>query len=374
MRITFILPTVNLTGGIRVVAIYAKALADKGHAVTLISPAPWPISLRQKVKSFLTGKGWPAEQGKRESHLDGLHLNHKQLNSWRAPKDDDVPDADVIVATWWETAEWVAALSACKGAKAYFIQHYEIHPYLPIERCKATYRLPLHKIVIARWLKNIMNNEYEDSQIDLVPNSVDHSLFFASERGKQLVPTVGFLYSKSSYKGVDVTLQVIDLLRQRFPDLRVISFGSARPEWDNGTDIEFSYSPPQKDLRNLYAQCDVWITASRSEGYNLPAMEAMACRTPVLSTKAGWPEEAVVTGKNGALVEVDDVDALFENAVSILSLPDEAWRTMSRNAYETVKDSSWDLSADMFENALLHACERARKGEIAGRCQQIQVK
>jgi glycosyltransferase involved in cell wall biosynthesis len=369
MRITFVLPTVNMTGGIRVVAIYAKALAEKGHDVALVSPAPRPISFRQKIKSFLSGKGWPAESGKMESHLDGLNLNHKQLDNWRAPKDVDVPDADVIVATWWETAEWVVNLSARKGAKVYFIQHYEIHPYLPVDRCKATYRLPMHKIVIARWLKNIMENEYEDSQMDLVPNSVDHSLFFASDRGKQLVPTVGFLYSKSSYKGVDVTLQVIALLRQRFPDLRVISFGSAKPDWDNENGIEFSYSPPQESLRGLYAQCDLWITASRAEGYNLPAMEAMACRTPVLSTKTGWPEEAVVTGKNGALVEVDDVNALFENAVSILSLPDEEWRAISRNAYETVKDSSWALSAGMFENALLHACERARKGEIAGHCQ-----
>lgn len=368
MRITFILPTVNLTGGIRVVAIYAKALVDKGHSVTIISPAPKTMPLGRKIKSFLTGKGWPAGPGKRASHLDGLNLPHKQLGSWRAPLDEDVPDADVIVATWWETAEWVAALSADKGAKAYFIQHYEIHPYLPLDRCKATYRLPLHKIVIARWLKNIMENEYGDGQVDLVPNSVDHSLFFAPERGKQLVPTVGFLYSKSSYKGVDVTLRVIDLLRQRFPGLRVLSFGSAQPNWDGETDIEFCYSPPQQEIRGLYAQCDLWITASRSEGYNLPAMEAMACRTPVLSTKAGWPEEAVVTGKNGALVEVDDVDALFENAVSILSLPDDEWRTMSRNAYETVKDSSWALSSDMFENALMHACQRARAGEIAGGC------
>src|SRR5208282_5263036 len=48
------------------------------------------------------------------------------------------------------------------------------------------------------------------------------------------------------------------------------------------------------------------LTASRSEGFNLPAMEAMACRTPVVSTRTGWPAEAVKTGINGVLVDVED--------------------------------------------------------------------
>jgi hypothetical protein len=31
-------------------------------------------------------------------------------------------------------------------------------------------------------------------------------------------------------------------------------------------------------------KCDAWMTCSRSEGFNLPALEAMACRTPVVLT------------------------------------------------------------------------------------------
>ena len=56
------------------------------------------------------------------------------------------------MATWWETAEWVARYPASKGAKAYFIQHHEVHEGLPADRVNATWRLPMHKIVIANWL------------------------------------------------------------------------------------------------------------------------------------------------------------------------------------------------------------------------------
>jgi hypothetical protein len=119
----------------------------------------------------------------------------RTLRSHRPVTDRDLPDADVVIATWWETAEWVARLAPSKGAKCYFIQHHEVFDWLPVERVRSTYRLPLHKIVIARWLASLMKNEYGDAHVDLVPNSVDHRQFFAAPRSKQAKPTVGFIYS-----------------------------------------------------------------------------------------------------------------------------------------------------------------------------------
>jgi len=369
MKISFILPTASMAGGIRVVAIYAKALCEMGHEVVLVSPPPRILPFKDKLKSIIKGKGWPTPRGTK-SHLDDISVTHLILDEWRPVVDDDVPDADVIIATWWETAEWIMALSDKKGAKVYFVQHHEVHPYLPIERCKATYRFPMHKIVIAKWLENTMDCDYNDTEVDLVSNSVDHEQFFAPVRGKQNIPTVGFLYSKSSYKGVDITLEVINKLRNKFPELRVISFGSVKPVDMNelGERIEFHHSPEQDEIRDIYSKCDIWITASKTEGFNLPAMEAMACRTPVASTKAGWPEEVIEEGVNGVLVNVDDVDALSNGIASILSLSDEEWMKISEGAYQTTAESSWDVSAELFEDALKNACVRSSRGEISGMC------
>ncbi len=370
MKIVFVLPPVNMSGGLRVVSIYAKSLAERGHTVTLVSPPPRQMPLRRKLFSFATGRGWPAPVTKKPSHVDELILEHRILDRWRPVENKDIPDADVIVATWWETAEWVNALQSSKGAKTYFVQGHEVYPHLPVDRCKATYRMPFHKIVISKWLADIMSLEYGDSFVDLVPNSVDRQLFFAPERGKQERPTIGFLYSKSSNKGIDVSLEVIRRIARRFPNLRVISFGTMIPDWSdkNHELIEFHHSPPQQVIRSLYSQCDVWLTASRMEGFNLTAIEAMACRTPVVSTKTGWPIEAVVTGHNGALANVDDVESLTQGVESILAMSDAEWRRMSRNAFDTLGDSSWNASADLFEVALNHACQRSVAGEIAGRC------
>ena len=292
-----------------------------------------------------------------KSHLEGLNLDHRVLDVYRPIVDADVPDADVVVATWWETAEWVAKLSPSKGAKMYFVQGHEIFPGLPLERCRATYRLPLRKIVVAEWLRRTMATEYGDTDVDLVPNSVDHEQFHAVPRGKQARPTIGFLYSPVGIKGVDVALRAIELIHRRVPDLHVVSFGFTVLPPSLSTGIDFQHDPPQMALRDIYASCDVWLTASRSEGFNLPAMEAMACRTPVVSTRTGWPEESIVDGLNGYLVDVDDAAALAEAACRLLGLPDERWRAVSNAAFETVRDSSWARSADLFEHALSHAAD-----------------
>ena len=355
MRITFILPTADMSGGTRVVAIYARALAARGHSVVIVCPPPQSIPVRSKIRSALTGNGWPQDPTIAKSHLNGIDVPLRTLDRVRPVGDADVPDADVVIATWWETAEWVAALSPAKGAKAYFIQHHETFKYLPIARCRATYRLPLHKIVVANWLKKVMHDEYNDGDVDLVHNSVSHEQFRAPVRNKQTVPTVGFLYHPTRFKGVDVTLKAIALLGADFPDLRVISFGAHKPTHNFDQRVEFELLPRQDKLRDLYAQCDVWLTASRSEGFNLPAMEAMACRTPVVSTRTGWPEEAIENGVNGVLVDVDDAAALARGAAWALRLDNESWKRLSRAAYEAVEGSSWETATTNFERALQRA-------------------
>jgi len=355
MRITFILPIVNMSGGIRVIAIYADALQKMGHFVKVVSVPPKKISFKKKlVGLFKTGKitFHPIPV----SHLTSFDLNHTVIDRLRPIKDQDVPDADVVIATWWETAEWVTKLSEKKGKKVYFIQHHEIFENLPYERCRATYSFPLKKITIAKWLIEVMATDYKDTNVDLVPNSVDHAQFFAPVRKMQASPTIGFLQHTAHFKGVDITLSAIALLKNIYKDLKVICFGSHPPSPEKPLPdyYEFHLAPEQDNIRNIYSRCDVWMTASRSEGFNLPAMEAMACRTPVISTKAGWPAEAILTGINGALTEVNDINGLVEAACWILSRSESEWQAISQAAFDTVKDSTWEKSAKLFEESLLN--------------------
>jgi hypothetical protein len=59
MRITFLLPSDNLTGGNRVVAIYAQQLMARGHQVLVVTCAPDRLSWREKLRA-LVRRDWPA--------------------------------------------------------------------------------------------------------------------------------------------------------------------------------------------------------------------------------------------------------------------------------------------------------------------------
>lgn len=366
MRITFVLPYAGLAGGIRVVAIYAERLKRRGHDVFVVSTPKRSVRMRRKVKSLLLGRGWPA--GDREpSYFDGIDVPHQVINRWRPVSDVDVPDADVVVATWWETAEWVAALSLCKGAKAILIQGYEVLPGQENPDLDATWRLPFHKIVISRWLAELARDRFGDCDVSHVPNSVDLCQFHAPPRGRQGRPTIGFLYSLSGFKGCDISVRAIEAARRAIPDLQVVAFGARPPDerLPLPAGVEYVLRPPQNEIKDIYARCDVWLCGSRREGFHLPPLEAMACRCPVVSTRVGGPNDIIDDGLNGFLVDVDDSDALAEKLIHVLTLSDSQWRAMSDAAYATATRYTWDDATTLLEGALQRAIERTQRGELA---------
>lgn len=350
MKITFILRAANLSGGNRVVATYAKKLSERGHDVTLVSPALPHQGLRQRARALLKGEiGRP-----RGSHVERMGLDYRVLDTDRPVRDADVPDADVVIAGWWETAYWVAALSPAKGRKFYFVQHHEVHDHLPKEISRGTYFLPLEKITVASWLVDIMATEYGDQNVALVPNSVDTALFETPAREKNAVPTVGFMYSPAHFKGADVVRAVIEHLRDRMPGVEVVAFGRNRP--NRGVPLpertHLHLKPEQRSIPRIYAATDVWLMPSRSEGFGLPVLEAMACRCPVVATRTGCAPDVIEDGINGYVADVGDADAMAEALEHVLRLEGRAWQRMSDAAYATAHAYSWDDACDRFEQAI----------------------
>jgi glycosyltransferase involved in cell wall biosynthesis len=366
MKITFVIASAfDLSGGDRVVATYADCLHQRGHDVVVVSRARPAITLRDRARALLKGKGW-VTQVQKPSHFDNLDVPRYVIDGYRPVVDADLPDADVVIATWWETADWVAKLSPRKGAKAYFIQHHEVFDYLPQAQTAASYRLPLHKITIAQWLVELMRTEYNDQVVSLVPNSVDTAQFYAPPRTKQPTPVVGMTYSPISWKGCDISLKAFSLAAQQIPDLRLVSFGSGDPvpSLPLPPTVDFTARPTQSMLRDIYAKCDAWLFGSRIEGYGLPILEAMACRTPVIGTPAGAAPELLANGA-GLLVNPEDPEDMARAIVKLCKLSEREWQTMSETAHARVTDYSLADAVTLFESALKTAIERRDRGDFA---------
>ncbi len=353
MKITFVIPNANMSGGIRVVAIYAERLKKLGHDVLIVSAPPQMPSYKQQLKSVLKGQGLIVLPTKQESHVDYIDVEHHVIDKVRPITDEDVPDADVVIATWWETAEWVAALSPQKGAKAYFLQHYETFDYLPKDRVNATWKLPMHKITIAEWLVNLAKGQFGDADVSLVPNSVDTHQFFAPERSMQQVPTVGVMYSTVPFKGCDLSLEAYHLAAKNIPNLKLMAFGTEEihPDLPLPENSEYFQNPAQTDIRNIYAMCDAWLFSSRSEGFGLPILEAMACRTPVIGVPSGAAPEMLKEGA-GVLVEPNNPALMAKAIEAFFTQSHEDWKNMSDRAFQRVQDYSWDDATKKFEAAL----------------------
>lgn len=362
MKITFLLPVLDLSGGNRVVATYASMLCQLGHSVTVVIARPKPIPWRARLLagSWRRQVAPSLEEMRSKSHFAGLQVSLRLAAVPGGIQTSDVPDGDVVIATWWETAEWAMSLSSNKGIPISFVQGHEVFDYLPVERARATYRLPIHRITISRWLLDILRNQY-GVEADLIPNAVDHKVFYAKLRSKQQRPTVGLLFTHSLTKGVAVAARALLRLAQEFPDLRIVSFGSGAEEKFLGLDslIEFTRRPSQEHIREIYSSCDVWLSASTSEGFNLPSLEAMACGAPVVATRTGWPLESIVDGQNGFLIDIGDEDAMVSRVGQILRLSPREWQRMSSNALSCASRYTWDESVKLFEHSLIRACSNA---------------
>jgi len=353
MKITFVVPALNLTGGLRVVSIYSSYLANKGHEVTVVSPNKRVFPLWVRIKSFVRGNGFDAGSHFSAEFFDNPKVMIKILDRWRDVTEDDVSDADVVIATFWNTAEWVAEFPNAKGRKVYFIQHYEVHPWLPIQRVKATLQKPFKKIVVAQWLKDVLVDECSQSTAGVIPNGVDLAKFFGKKRKKNSQVTVGFFYSERSFKGCDMIVQAIEMVREEYPELRVAAMGMKKPVKGllMPKDTNFFLNPPQDTIRDIYGLCDAWLFGSRSEGFGLTLLEAMACRTPVIGTKAGAAPELLRESK-GQLIDVDDVNAMVGAIKEIISMQNDEWERLSELAYQTALKHSWEKSSILFERTL----------------------
>jgi glycosyltransferase involved in cell wall biosynthesis len=363
MRITFACSVAGLSGGVRVIATLARHLRQRGHDVLVVSRPPRKLTLRQIAGSIYHRRPLPPVPKRGPTHLDGPGVPHKMVDRHRPLRASDLPDADIVVATWWETAEWVWALPAEKGVKVHFIQDYELWGG-PRERVDATCRLPMPKITPARWVRELLAESFGQTDVTIVPNAVDLQIFDSSPRGKQAVPTVGFTYTTFRAKGCDITVEAIRLARQHLPELQVVCFGSTQPtaELPLPAGVEFHYQASDSKLKELYGRCDAWLFGTRREGFGLPILEAMACRTPVIGTPAGAAPDLLRDGR-GLLIPPENPRAMADAILQVCAMPEAQWRTMSDLARAVASQRSWEDATDEFEAALTRA---RRAGGPAG--------
>ena len=155
MKITFVMDGGDsLSGGHRAIAMFAHGLVELGHEVNLIARPQRSPSLRDRLRITLKRRGAALKPAIMPSHFQTAGVPLQVLSEWRPVESRDVPDADIVVATWWETVEWVTNLAPSRGAHAHFVQDYETWGGR-VDEVDRSCRAPLPKIVTIDWLKDL---------------------------------------------------------------------------------------------------------------------------------------------------------------------------------------------------------------------------
>ena len=219
------------------------------------------------------------------------------------------------------------------------------------------------------------------SQIGTIYNAVDTEHFRPRESGSRnsSAPMVLFVGRISPEKGIHVLLEAFRLASHRHPDLRLEIIGNdnvapfhyfanlddaavvaklrtfydttpwarlrtrLRGEYprrlrfledttyssrlhrlltpDIIDRVRFVGYVPNDELPAHYGRAAVCVMPSMSETFGIPLVEAMACGTPTIATRAGGMPEIVRDGETGFLVTVNDEKSLGDAIQRIVSNP-----------------------------------------------------
>lgn len=355
MKISFVLPGYpwKPSGGYRVVYEYANHLVARGHEVTVVHSRRlpnWSPPSPPNLYRWLRRKAGQLRNTVLTPKVTWQPIDHRvRMLYVPEPTPRYVPDADAVFATWWATAELVAEYPSSKGVTLYLIQSYEIWGG-PKERVDVTWRMPLKKVVIAKWLheKGLTLGVPKEEMIH-IPNGINHKIFRLISPIQNCPPKVAMMYSNSNWKGGADGIKALELSRSEFPKLQAVLFGVGAkprhlPQW-----IEYVQNPPQEQLvKEIYNRCSIYLCPSWTEGWHLPPAEAMACGCAVVSTDIGGVQDYAVHEETALLSPPKDPGALADNLVRLLE--DEAMRIkLAKEGHRRIQQFRWEKSAEMLE-------------------------
>lgn len=104
-------------------------------------------------------------------------------------------------------------------------------------------------------------------------------------------------------------------------------------------------------VNEQYLASDVFVLASRFEGYGMALAEAIAHGLPVVSTKAGAIPDTVPPG-TGVLVPPDDMAALAQVLRRLIRDPLERRRLATNARAAAAQLPTWQVSARLFAGAI----------------------
>jgi N-acetyl-alpha-D-glucosaminyl L-malate synthase BshA len=198
---------------------------------------------------------------------------------------------------------------------------------------------------VSEHLRNDTFNFFEiENDIRVIPNFIDLNRFNlkAKDHFKKAIAPSGekIIVHTSNFRKVKRTPDVIKIFAEivkKIPaKLLMVGDGGERSYCEQlARDLnvcdEVRFLGKQDAIEEILSVSDLFLMPSESESFGLAALEAMACKVPVISSNAGGLPELNIDGETGFLKDVGDVEGMAEKAIYILE-DEERLKTFKENA------------------------------------------
>ncbi len=177
-------------------------------------------------------------------------------------------------------------------------------------------------------------------------------------------PILGVVSRLEPIKGMDLVVPAFAEVLKRFPEVRllVVGDGSLRATMEQqavelgcADRITWVGRQPQEELAQWYGQMDIVLMPSRSEGFGLTAIEAMANGCVMVASNVGGLPEVVRDGVCGLLHRTEDVHEMADKICTLLG-DNELYSRIRTQALCEVKKYSFERYAELVCNLYNKIC------------------
>lgn len=142
---------------------------------------------------------------------------------------------------------------------------------------------------------------------------------------------VGAIGNVRAPKAYDVLLDAARIVCDRTDKVRFVVAGQGEGVLQEALQAQrerlglvdrFRFLGFRTDTSRILRGLDLFVLSSRTEGFSIACLEAMACGIPVVATRSGGPETIVVHGESGLLVPPASSEALADGILRLLEDPD----------------------------------------------------
>jgi glycosyltransferase involved in cell wall biosynthesis len=239
------------------------------------------------------------------------------------------------------------------------------YPRLTLRRWYSFTRMQTRVATRLRRVVTVSESSFQDIVADhqvapermaVVPVGVDVDLFRPLAA---VSPVKGRLITTASadvtMKGLRYLLEALAKIRTEREDAHLVVIGRRKPGGQADRTIsrlgledavEFVTGVPDQRIIELYAEAELAVVPSLYEGFSLPAIEAMACGTPLVATSGGaLPEVVGSDGETALVVPPGDSEALAAKLLWGLGRSDLRTTVGAAGRQRVVDQWSWKHTA-----------------------------